>query len=220
MRSTPRSLLVAVAALALLTGCAEATPAQTAAPTATPTTSPTPTATPTPTPTPAATASAAPAGSQLDFADSTPCGDATAIDPAGVTTIRWAGDYEEQLAHAELRTGFEPTGVFSTDEVLCTLSYRLPLDGDPANGHFSVAYLRDASVPAQVEAWAAANGYGPASESQATGIGSLWVTPDGIGYLSVHELDELQLERERRVTGIDLQPTDVQVLHRTVVEVD
>ncbi|WP_425844427.1 hypothetical protein [Agrococcus sp. TSP3-2-1] len=80
--------------------------------------------------------------------------------------------------------------------------------------------MRDASVPAQFEAWAAANGYGPASESQSIGVGSLWVTPDGIGYLSLLQLDELELERERRVTGVDLQPTDVQVLHRTVVEAD
>lgn len=218
MRSTPRSLLVAVAALALLTGCAEAAPAQTEAPTATPTA--TATATPTASPTPTATATAAPSDAQLDFADSTPCADATAIDPESVTTISWMGDYEEQLASAQLRVGFEPAGVFSTDEVLCSLSYRLPLDGDPSNGHFSVAYVRDASVPAQVEAWAAANGYGPPPESQATSTGNLWVTPDGIGYLSVHRLDDLQLDRERRVTGVDLQPTDVQVLHRTTVPID
>lgn len=217
MRSTPRSLLVAVAALALLTGCAEATPAQTAAPTATP--AATPTATPTPTPTPTATATAAPAGSQLDFADSTPCADATAIDPEGVTTVRWAGDYEEQLAQAELRTGFEPAGVFSTDEVLCTLSYRLPLDGEPSTGDFSVAYVRDASVPAQVEAWAAANGYEPAPSRAMEGH-VVAVTADDIGYLSIVRLDELDLERERRTTGVDLQPTDYQVLHRTTVPLD
>lgn len=220
MRSIPRSLLVAVAALALLTGCAEAAPAQTEAPTATPTATATATAAPTASPTPTATATAAPSDAQLDFADSTPCADATAIDPESVTTIRWMGDYEEQLASAQLRVGFEPAGVFSTDQVLCSLSYLLPLDGDPSTGHFSVAYVRDASVPAQVEAWAAANGYGPASDSQSTGSGQLWVTPDGIGSLSVHRLDELQLDRERRVTGVDLQPTDVQVLHRTTVPID
>lgn len=219
MRSTPRSLLVAVAALALLTGCAEAAPAQTAAPTATPTT--TPTATPTPTPTPTATATAAPAGPQIDFADGTACGDATAIDPESVATVSWMGDYEEQLASAELQVGFEPTGVFSTDEVLCSLSYKLPLDGSPsAVGHFSVAYVRDASVPDQVEAWAAANGYGPSSESQPMATGGVWVTADGMGRLSVHPLDQLELERERRTTGVDLQPTDVQVLHRTTVPAD
>lgn len=215
MRSTPRSLLVAAAVLALLTGCAEATPAQTPAPTPTPTAIPTPTQTPTPTPTP--TPTAAPSGSQLDFAYSTPCADATAIDPESVTTIRWDGTYDEQLAQAELRPGFEPTGMLAADTVLCSLSYRLPLDGEPSTGHFSVAYVRDANALEQVEAWAAANGYAAPADPASVGREVVAVSPDGLHDVRVQRLDALDLERERRVTGVDLQPTDYQVLHRTTV---
>ncbi|WP_026373894.1 hypothetical protein [Agrococcus lahaulensis] len=218
MRSTTRSLLVAAAALALLTGCAEATPAQTAAPTSTPAATPTATPTSTPTPTPSATSTAAPSGSQLDFADGTPCADATAIDPESVTTISWGGTYEEQLAQAELRTGFEPTGMLAADGILCSLSYRLPLDGEPSTGDFSVAYVRDASVPTRVAEWAAANGYAPPSDPQSIGEEVVGITADGLRDVRVVRLEAAaDLERARRVTGVDLQPGDHQVLHRTIV---
>lgn len=217
MRSTTRSLLIVVAALALLTGCAAATPAQTAAPTSTPTATPTATPSPSTTPTPSATASAAPSESQLDFADGTRCADTTAIDPESVTTIRWDGTYEEQLANAQLRTGFEPAGVLAADGILCSLSYRLPLDGEPSTGEFSVAYVRDASVPTRVAEWAAANGYAPPSDPQSVGEEVVGITADGLRDVRVLPLDALDLERERRVTGIDLQPSDYRVLHRTIV---
>jgi hypothetical protein len=213
MRSTPRSLLVALAAAALLTGCADAAPAQTEAPTATAAPTPTPTATPTPAETPSA-ASAAPG---LDFVDGTRCADATAIDPEAVTTIRWGGTYEEQLAQAELRTGFEPTGMLAADTVLCSLSYRLPLDGEPSTGEFSVAYVRDPGVIAEVEEWAAANGYAAPTDPHSVGTEVVGITADGLRDVRVLPLDAAALERERRITGVELQPTDHRVVHRTIV---
>ena len=160
---------------------------------------------------------AAPSGSQLDFADGTPCADATAIDPEGVTTIRWGGTYDEQLAQAELRNGFAPAGMLAADGILCSLSYRLPLDGEPSTGDFSVAYVRDASVPTRVAEWAAANGYAPPSDPQSIGEDVVGVTADGLRDVRVVQLEAAYLERQRRVTGVDLQPGDFEVLHRTIV---
>ncbi|MGM1028386.1 MAG: hypothetical protein ACQEWM_00795 [Actinomycetota bacterium] len=225
MASAARSIVVGIAALALLTGCAPdaevpapSSPAPTPSATATPT--PTPSATPTPTPTPAPTASAVPTASPE--ADWPRCADAIVIDPEGAYTVGWEGTYEQQIAASAPRPGFEPADLLDSDGVLCAVTYDYPADGPGAGvGRFSTAIVRDADVVPAVQAWAAEHGYEPL-EPEAEG--PEYVQRDGDVFsarLAVAPIgeplygDEPQLDALERRSGLDLQPTDVLLTHVT-----
>jgi hypothetical protein len=211
MRHAP-AVVAGIVALALLSGCSAPGSALTSATPASSATGasegPAPASSPTPAPRASAAPSAAPAGASQ-------CADAVAVDPEAAYTTRWAGSYEQQLASAQPISGFTPAELFASDEVLCTVRYRLPLDGGAdAVGAFSVAYVRDATVREQVEAWAAEQGLVP----QQTEDAAVYFTASSSTHDVTVSVEQVaaSIERHERVSELDLQPTDLVVTHRSI----
>ncbi|MCR8671489.1 hypothetical protein [Agrococcus sp. HG114] len=104
--------------------------------------------------------------------------------------------------------------MFESSRVLCTMQYRLPLDGGAdAVGAFAVAYVRDTAVRAQVEAWAEQQGLVP----QQTEDAALYFTATGDdGVIVLVEQAGPRLDEHARITGLDLEPADLVVTHRSV----
>ncbi len=218
MASATRSIVVGIAALALLTGCAEPAPqAPSASPSATasatPTPTATPTATPTPTPTPTPAASATPTATAS--ADWPRCADGVVVSQHLATTVSWSGTWEEQVARSAPQPGFEPAGLLSSDGVLCAVTYLSPIDGSPGVITASTAIVRDPDLQAALDAWAAENGY--TAHGEAGDYVEHVSDPDPTDALldkfHVTSLaDPIYLDAYRLDSGLDLQPTDM-VLH-------
>lgn len=152
-RIVPLLLPLAILAIA---GCASP-PGEPATPSATepvPTTSATASAAPTPSESTEPTASQEPGSAPY-------CGDAFVLERAHL--VWWEGDETAQLASADVQPEFEPADAIAGLDVVCVASYSTPVDGTPGGvGRVSEAVLeRDDEAFAQLESWAAANGYSP-----------------------------------------------------------
>lgn len=162
--------LVALTAVALLTGCgapsgapqapdtAPATPSPTASETPAATPTPDPSASPIATPDPTATGPATPGTEAAPY-----CGDAYVLSTFSTAPVAWVGTEAEILEQAQAQGGFEAEGAIAGLDAHCTAVYRVPTDGGPGVATVSTALLpRNDAALAQLEQWAAANGYLPA----------------------------------------------------------
>lgn len=212
-----RSILVGVAALALLTGCAEPTPqAPSASPTGSATPAPTATPTPTPTPSPSPTPTASAAPTATASAEWPRCADGVVVSQHLATLVGWTGTWEEQVAASQPRPGFEPAGLLDSDGVLCTVMDIELVDGDPAIATVSTAIVRDAALPDAVAAWAAEHGYALMGEDgdRAEYRSDPDPTDGVVDMIQVVPLvDPIFLDAYRLDSGLDLEATDFVLLH-------
>jgi hypothetical protein len=224
MPSAGRTVLVCVAALTLLSGCAQPPAAPPSSPTSMPTASPTPTASATPTPSPTPTPTAAPVATATPPASASAawprCADGVVIDPEGAYTVSWQGTYEERIAASNPSEGFEPADLLDSDAVLCAVVYDAPVDGPGAGvGRFSTAIVRDAEVLASAQAWAAEHGYEPLEpagqqpEYVLEGDDGMFDARLQAFVLGDPIYGRVELEGFERRSGLDLEPTDVLLTH-------
>lgn len=141
------------------------------------------------------------------------CGDAFVLSQFELSGWTWAGDDESQLAAAQPVTAFHPEEVTEGHAVVCSTTFRMPIDGQAATASTAIAVIEGqggdaAFVLEELAAWAEANGYLPQGEG------------DYVEHVRMGHDGMIAAKLMFRVVGDAVSATDGLALEHTHAEAD